>query len=451
MSDRTLAISVGGGPAPVINGVIGAAAIGAINNGFRVFGLYDGFSHLVKPGFDPARHCRELHIPEVARIHFFGGSIIRTSRTSLLDESKLSTTVRVSPDEAKLTTAIQNLLRMGVTHVLTIGGDDTALSARFISEWAGGKLCVVHVPKTIDNDLPLPGDIPTFGYSTARNLGAQLCANLMEDSRSTSRWYVVVTMGRNSGSLALGIGKAAGVTLTLIPEEFHERTTIADITDILEGSILKRRVMGRGDGVAVVAEGLAYKLGDVAELSRLLGKAVPVDAAGHPRLSEVPLADILKYELTRRFVERGDKMTIVAETMGYELRCAPPSPFDMAYCRDLGHGGIRLMIEGVADGKHGVMVTMQGDDLVPVMFDEMIDPASNRTRIRYVNINSYSYRVARAYMIRLESGDFEDSAQLAKLAAEAKMSPEDFRARFQRVVTCGRYTARAAVSTAAAS
>jgi 6-phosphofructokinase 1 len=254
-------------------------------------------------------------------------------------------------------------------------------------------------------------------------------------------------MGRNSGSLALGIGKAAGVTITLIPEEFSDRTTISDIVDVLEGSILKRRVMGRRDGVAVIGEGLAYKLGDVAELSRILGKEVPVDAAGHPRLSEVPLAEILKNELTQRFADRGEKITIVSETMGYELRCAPPSPFDMAYCRDLGHGGIRLMIEGVADGRHGVMVTLQNGNLVPVLFDDMVDPATNRTQIRYVDIHSYSYRVARAYMIRLESGDFEDPAQLAKLAAEAKLDPAAFRARFERVVTGGRYTSRAALST----
>ena len=451
MNSRHLAILVGGGPAPGINAVIGAAAIGAINEGFEVHGIHDGFSYLVTPSFDPAQHARQLHIPDVARIHFSGGSILGTSRTSLLDDSKLSTSMVAAPDEEKLTTAVNNLLGMGITHLLTIGGDDSASSARFVSLWSAGKICVVHVPKTIDNDLPLPGDVPTFGYATARNLGARLCANLMEDSRTTSRWYVVVTMGRNSGFLALGIGKAAGATLTLIPEEFHDQTTISDIVDILEGAIFKRRVMGRRDGVAVIAEGLTYKLGDIAELSRILGKDVPTDAAGHPRLSEVPLDDILKYELTKRFADRRDKITIVSETMGYELRCGAPIPFDMAYCRDLGHGAIRLMLEGVADERHGVMVTLQDGNLVPRFFEDMADPETNRTRIRTVDVNSYSYLVARSYMIRLEKGDFESAEQLQKLSAEAKMDPEAFRNRYGHVATIGRYTAKAALATSNSS
>ena len=97
----------------------------------------------------------------------------------------------------------------------------------------------------------------------------------MEDSRTTQRWYVVVTMGRNAGFLALGIGKSAGATLTVIPEEFPESTTVEAIADIVEGAILKRRAMGRADGVAVMAEGLVYKLGDREELVRLLGRALP--------------------------------------------------------------------------------------------------------------------------------------------------------------------------------
>ncbi|MCP4594548.1 MAG: 6-phosphofructokinase [bacterium] len=451
MANKRLAILVGGGPAPGINAVIGAAAIGAINEGFEVYGIYDGFAHLVDPDFDPKLHTRQLHIADVARIHFTGGSLLRTARASLLDQTKLRTSVVVAPDEQRMATALDNLTKLGITHLLTIGGDDSALSARLISQWSSGKICVVHVPKTIDNDLPLPGDVLTFGYATARNQGARLCANLMEDSRTTGRWYVVVTMGRNAGFLAMGIGKAAGVTLTLIPEEFGERTTVSDIVDILEGAILKRRVMGRPDGVAVVAEGLTYKLGDTSELARILGKEVPVDAAGHPRLSEVPMDDILKYELTKRFSDRGDKITIISETLGYELRCAPPIPFDMAYCRDLGHGAIRLMLEGVADGRHGVMVTLQDGNLVPMFFEDMVDPTTNRTRIRTVDVDSYSYLVARSYMIRLEKGDFEDIEQVSRLAKEAKMTPEEFRKRYGHVATIGRYAAKAAIATSGSS
>jgi 6-phosphofructokinase 1 len=241
-------------------------------------------------------------------------------------------------------------------------------------------------------------------------------------------------MGRNAGHLALGIGKSAGATVTVIPEEFPGTTTICEIADVLEGAMLKRRTMGRSDGVAVLAEGLAYKLGDREELSRLLGKEVSVDAAGHPRLAEFPLAQILKDELQRRFAERGDKITLVGHTVGYELRSARPTTTDLSYTRDLGHGGVRLLLDTHRDLPPGVMVTLQQGNLVPVPFEEMVDPKTNRTRIRQVDLKSYSYSVARAYMIRLELADFENPTTLAALAAEAKMSPAQFRERFEPII-----------------
>ena len=434
MSKRIMGILVGGGPAPGINGVISAATIEAINNGFEVIGIYDGFQWLADAGFDPQHHTTPLPIPKVTRIHFHGGSILRTSRTSLLDERRLGQSVIVEPDIPKVERVLANLRRCNVTHLITIGGDDTALSARFVDEAAGAAMRVVHVPKTIDSDLPLPGDIQTFGYATARHLGATITANLMEDARTTSRWYLVVTMGRKAGFLALGIGKAAGATLTLIPEEFPSRATLAQICDVLEGAIIKRMSMGRPDGVAVIAEGLAYKLGDQDELKRLMGRSVPVDAAGHPRLAEVPLGQWLKDELQHRFRKSGQPATIVAQTLGYELRCAAPVPFEMAYCRDLGFGAVRLLMGGEREHPPGVMITYQNGNLVPMDFARMIDPDTRRTRIRQVDVDSDAYRVARAYMVRLERADLEDPQRLARVAATAKMTPEAFRERFRSCV-----------------
>lgn len=436
MVKATMGIIVGGGPAPGINGVIGAASIEAINSGLRVIGFFDGFSHLLDDDFDSGSHCKELTIRDMSRIHFDGGSVLRTARASLLDKNTLHESARVQADPAKVGRVVRRLRKLGVTHLLTIGGDDTALSARFVAEHSEGAIRVVHCPKTIDNDLPLPGDIPTFGFCTARHLGAQIIANLMEDSRTTRRWYIVVTMGRNAGFLALGIGKAAGATLSLIPEEFPGKTSIKEVADIIEGGILKRRAMGRPDGVAVIAEGIGERLGDIEELSRLLGKEVPLDAAGHPRLAEVPLADLLKAELRKRFSDRNDSVTIVGKTLGYELRCARPTTSDLGYTRDLGHGGVKLLLDDSSNVASGVMVTLQDGNLVPVPFEEMVDPKTNRTSIRQVDLESYSYTVARAYMIRLEQEDFESSAMLSALAAEAKMTAQEFRERYEGAI-CG--------------
>ncbi len=430
---KRLAILVGGGPAPGINSVIGSATIEAVNSGLDVVGIYDGFKWLSTDEFDPLRHATPLGIADVARIHFTGGSILRTSRTSLLGSKKSGGPVLA--DEAKVAIVLENLKSLGVDHLLTIGGDDTALSARFVSERSRGAVRVVHVPKTIDNDLPLPGAVDTFGFSSARFWGTSIVKNLMADSLTTGRWYLVTTMGRNAGFLAMEIAKAAGATVSLIPEEFAELTTVARIADVLEGSMLKRRVTGRPDGVAVIAEGLAYRLGDRQELERLLGREVPVDSAGHPRLSEVPLGEMLKRELEARAVARGESLTIVSHLLGYELRSADPTPSDLGYCRDLGFGAIRMLLDPKLAGMHGAMVSIVDGHLVPMDFQSMIDPATNRTKIRMVDVHSLSYKVARAYQIRLERTDLDDPAMLSKLAGVAKMTPEAFKERYRIAAT----------------
>ena len=430
MREPKLAIIVGGGPAPGINAVIGSATIEAINNGLAVIGIYDGFKWLATDKFVPERHALDLKIKDVARIHFDGGSILSTARTSLLDEAHLQISTVVKAHDEKVSWVLKHFAELGLTHLLTIGGDDTALSARFVAEKTNGRIRVVHVPKTIDNDLPLPEEIPTFGYTTARHLGSQLVANLMEDARTTGRWYIVVMMGRHAGFLALGVGKSTGATLTLIPEEFPDNISFQLLADVIEGAMIKRRAMNRPYGVAVIAEGLAYRLGDKNELEELLGKTVPLDAAGHLRLAEVPLARLITNELNNRFLAREEKSTVVPQTLGYMLRCAPPVPFDMAYCRDLGNGAVRLLLDESTNLRGGVMVTIQGSNLAPMSFSDMVDEKTNRTRIRTVDVASDAFRVAKAYMIRLGRNDLDDPVMLARLATASKLSEEEFARRY---------------------
>jgi len=435
MVAKRLGIVVGGGPAPGINAVIGAAVIQAVNQGFEVIGFYDGFKWLCSKEFDPPTHSVRLDIRRVARIHFDGGSILRTSRTNLLDEEGLKHSTFVCPDPHKVGLVLGRLRELGINCLLTIGGDDTALSARFLAEAGGENLRVVHVPKTIDNDVPLPQNQATFGFATARFYGTQLVKNLMQDSQTTGRWYLVTAMGRSAGWLTMSLGLAAGATLSLIPEEFEEHSSVQQIADVLEGAILKRRAMGRPDGVALIAEGLAYRLGDREELERLLGREVPVDAAGHPRLAEVPLADILKREIQARFKARGENLPLVLHIIGYELRSADPTPQDMAYCRSLGYHSIRLFEEGSEISSSGVLVSLVNDNMVALDLKDLVDPKTNRIRTRLVDIRSDFYKVARAYQIRLERSDLEDPVMLAKLAVEAHMSPAEFKARYLRAAT----------------
>jgi 6-phosphofructokinase 1 len=406
---QRLAILVGGGPAPGINSVIAAATIRARLEGLDVIGIRDGFEWLMQGDID---HVTPLTIEDVSRIHFRGGSRLGTSRAN------------PTSNPALLDQTVKSLLRLNVTQLITIGGDDTAFSAMNLERHAAGAIRVVHVPKTIDNDLDLPAHIDTFGYQTARHYGVEIVKNLMVDAKTTSRWYFVVAMGRKTGHLALGIGKAAGATLTLVAEEFAPRTPLQTVVDTLVGGIIKRLSDGRRDGVAVIAEGVVLGIApeDLAGLD-----TVERDAHGHIRIDEVSLGDILKAQATARLRELGIKTTISAKNIGYELRCADPIPFDMEYTRDLGYCAAGYLLAGEGSS----MISIQGGRFVPIPFDTMIDPETGRTRVRSVDVSSTRYAIARRYMLRLKREDFEDPHDLAKLAATAHVSVDEFRRRFE--------------------
>jgi ATP-dependent phosphofructokinase / diphosphate-dependent phosphofructokinase len=325
---NNLAILVGGGPAPGINSVIGAATIRAKLEGIEVIGIRDGFEWLMHGDID---HVIPLSIDAVSRIHFRGGSYLGIARANPTKDPQL------------LENTVSSLLRLDVSQLVTIGGDDTAYSAMKLEEHAAGRLRVVHVPKTIDNDLDLPPHIDTFGFQSARHYGVDIVKNLMVDAKTTSRWYFVIAMGRKAGHLALGIGKATGATITLISEEFGTPIRLKDIVDTLAASIIKRMTAGRRDGVAIIAEGVVLDVseGDLANLHE-----VERDAHGHLRIAEVNLGEILKAQVTERLRSLGIKTTIAAKNIGYELRCADPIPFDMEYTRDLGYCAAKYLLAG---------------------------------------------------------------------------------------------------------
>ncbi len=413
IAPKKLAIVVGGGPAPGINSVIGAATIRAAVEGIEVIGIKDGFKWIMQGDIT---HVKELNIQNVSRIHFRGGSYIGISRSN------------PTKDPKHLENTVTSLLRLNVDKLITIGGDDTAFSALKVNEMASGRIKVVHVPKTIDNDLDLPHGIPTFGFQTARHIGVEVVKNLMVDAQTTSRWYFVISMGRKAGHLALGIGKATGATLTLIPEEFsNKQIKFSHIVDILVGAIIKRLSYGKPDGVAIIAEGLVEHL-DPADLESLV--EVERDAHDNIRIAEINFGEILKAKVQERLKEFNIKATVVAKNIGYELRCADPIPFDMEYTRDLGFSAAQFIL----DGGSGAMVSIQNGNFVPMYFKDIIDPKTMKTKIRMVDPASESFYIARRYMLRLNQADFDDPHELAKLAATAGMSIDKFKATFSYLI-----------------
>lgn len=407
MQKDVLAIVVGGGPAPGINGVISSATIEAINEGMDVVGILGGFKTLFE---GKESDIVPLTIEEVTRIPTRGGSILRTSRDY--------------PDnvQEKFRVMMATIGRLGIDYLLTIGGEGTLFMTNWIASESQGNFRVVHVPKTIDNDIPLPGGLSTFGYETARHEGVRIVTNLMEDAKTTGRWYFITTMGRHAGHLALGIGKASGATITLIPEEFDgEAISVNRVADILTGSIIKRLSMGRDHGVAILAEGMSERIVFDHES---YDEPTEKDEMGRVRLSEIPLGEALKRITKKNLDACGLKATIVDKNIGYELRAADPIPFDRDYTRNLGYGAVRFLKRG------GTACTIISDaqDIQSIPFSELMDP-SGKSRIRRVDVHSLLYEVARKYMIRLEPEDF-DGKQLRKLASITSLDPEEFQKRF---------------------
>jgi 6-phosphofructokinase len=412
MEKETIGIIVGGGPAPGINGVISAATIEGINHGKNVVGIKGGFKSLFEGQKDS---ILPLTIDDVSRLHTTGGSILRTSRDT--------------PENAKekFKVLMATLHDLGIKYLITIGGEGTLFMANWIEREARGSISVVHTPKTIDNDIPLPGGFSTFGYQTARHVGVYLVNNIMEDARSTGRWYFISTMGRHTGHLALGIAKAAGSTLSMIPEEYPENhVSFKRIADTLAGSIIKRLSMNRDHGVVILAEGLVDKF-DLEELSRY--EELEKDETGRIRLSEIQLGRVLRNFVSKTLESMGLKVTIVDKNIGYELRAASPIPFDVEYTRNLGYGAVQYLLRGGT----GAMITVYEGNIKPVSFVEMIDYCTGLVKVRYVDIHSQTYEVARNYMIRLERNDFQEP-NLSALAKTANMTADQFSSRFGYLV-----------------
>ena len=407
MAIKRLGILVGGGPAPGTNGVISAVAIEAIRVGIVPIGFTDGFDWLAQRYTDEQH---ELTIDEVSRIHLEGGVLLGTSRRDITESAE------------SFDNTIAALSKLKIDALVCIGGDDMVRSAAAIA--ARSSLKVVQVPKSIDNDIRMPLPMPTLGYETARHAGVGVMRSLMEDARTTGRWYLAVTIGRPTGHLALGIGKAASATCTVIPEEFPDDVvTLSDIADVVEGSIVKRRAMGKNYGVALLAEGLIDRFSprEIAEL-----QDTDRDAHGNVRVTEIDLGRKVKNEVQTRLEERGVKVTIVDKPIGYELRCAPPIPIDVELSRDLGYAAVIHLHQGGPSA----LLTIQGGECRPIPFAEVLDLGSGQGLRRAVDTSTESYQVARKYMVRLGPNDFADEAWVAKLAAAAGLDPAAFRTHF---------------------
>lgn len=370
-------IIVSGGPAPGINSVISASVIEANNQGYEVIGFRDGFKGACS---GDAQSLVTLTTDGVSGIYNTGGSILGTTRFNPLATEDL---------KAKFIHALKG---NNIDKLIVIGGEGSAFLSYHISKQLP-EILVVHVPKTIDNDLILPNKHPSFGFETARYAGTRIIDTLMVDAKTTKRWFLVTSMGRKAGFLALGLGIASGATLTLIPEEFSDSAASpSQIASIIFGSMKKRYNNGKTYGVAIVAEGILDCLDP--QSSEILQNCQR-DELGRIRYSQIEIGDVVLPPLRQMCREAGMDIKIIPKNIGYELRCHHPVSFDIEYTKFLGYGAVKLILQG----KSGVMVTRDFDNLGYENLSQMMRPDGNM-RSRQVDLSSDLYTVATSFMIK---------------------------------------------------
>jgi 6-phosphofructokinase len=419
---RRVAILFAGGPAPGANAVISTAATSFMRNGTEVIGMKHGYSSLAdysaaKPLVEGRDYIRVT--PEfLKRTRSGQGIMIGTARTNpgklVSSPAHFDDPERVQP----LKNVYEGLRSLGVEALISIGGDDTLKTANKFKLYQdrlhsqdrlpadAPRIPVVHLPKTIDNDYM--GIDFTFGYFTAVDtLGAEI-RNLLYDADASRAYFLCETMGRSAGWLSYGAAIAGEASLVISVEDIHgkyrgeETITDADgttrvkpvmnIDEVVNRIVKTMRVReeqeGKQYGVVVIAEGLAEYL----PAKSLEG--IKRDDHGHISISDVQLGRMFAKLVAAEYKKQtGKTRKVVGLQLGYEARCAKPHAFDVMLGSQLGVGGYRALAER---GLNGVMVSVSGQlDLNYVPFEELVDPATLVTVVRYVEQGCDFHRLAR--------------------------------------------------------
>ena len=367
---RTIAILCGGGPAPGINTVVATVTKVFLKAGFRVLGIHEGYKGLLKENPE----IEELTVEKADRMFTRGGSLIRMSR--------------FKPRDSDFNTEL--FVRYGIELLVTVGGDDTASTANRLTKFLAThhiQVRNIHVPKTIDNDLPLPEGVPTFGFMSAKDMGIHIGKIIKAEAATTQNWYVLMSMGREAGHLAFEIGKGIQSAMIVIPEMFEKtEITVDKVVRLVISAMVKRRLLGQKSGVAVISEGIFHFLKD--EDIAASGIVFEYDAHGHPELSDISKAHILNKIIRNRLRQLGLDIISRPVEVGYSLRCVDPCAYDLTYCTTLGMGVKALFDAGCS----GCMVAVDiNQNVIPVYLSDVEDD-EGKIRTRLVNMNREEVR-----------------------------------------------------------
>ena len=398
---ESIVILAGGGPAPGINTVISTVAKTFLKDGYRVLGLNEGYKNLFKPN------------PDVVEMDFlYADAILKQGGSAL----KMS---RYKPKNEEFNTEF--FIKNNIKLLVTIGGDDTASTANRISKFlasSGFPIQNIHVPKTIDNDLPLPEGSPTFGYYSTKDAAVHLVQTIYEDARTSGNWFVVSAMGREAGHLAFGMTSACHCPMVVIPEMFNNAEVTFDaIIKLVVSSIVKRKLLGVNYGVVIISEGVFHFMSD--EEIEKSGVAFTYDEHGHPELGNVSKAHIFNLLLQQRLKTLGINVKSRPVEIGYGIRCVEPNGYDLTYCSLLGYGVKKLFDKGVS----GAMVTTNPKGEIMPLYLKDVEDENGKIKPRLVNLNGpkaelifneglqyispADYEAAKAYLPNPEDYDFK--------------------------------------------
>ena len=394
---ESIAILTGGGPAPGMNTVVGSVAKTFLQKGFRVIGLHGGYSGLFNKN------------PKTTDIDFLLADDIFNRGGSYLTMSRFKPTDKNFEEDFNLDFFVKNNVKL----LVTVGGDDTASTANRIAKFLEEKkypIANIHVPKTIDNDLPLPAGSPTFGYQSAKDMGSIIGRTVATDAKTSGNWFVV-----SAGHLAFGIGTACHYPMIVIPEMFNKTTiTVDKIVNLVVSSIVKRKIMGIDYGVAMISEGVFHSLSD--EEIQKSGIHFSYDDHGHPELGKVSKAHIFNEMLEKKLKEIGLKVKSRPVEIGYEVRCQTPVAFDLVYCSMLGMGTYKLFSEG----KTGCMVYVDpAGQISPLYLKDLQDPTTGKIPPRLVDIKSDKFtQVVENILNYITPADYEAAKKYVANPAE---------------------------------
>lgn len=398
---RSIVILAGGGPAPGINTVISTVAKTFLKDNYRVIGLHEGYKNLFKPN----PRIVDIDFLYADQIMKMGGSALQMSRYKPKDE------------EFNVDFFVKN----DVNLLVTIGGDDTASTANRISKFLRAnnvEVQNIHVPKTIDNDLPLPEGSPTFGYYSAKEAGVKISQTVYEDARTSGNWFVVSAMGREAGHLAFAMGAACHYPMIIIPEMFYNtEVTFEKILNLTISAMIKRKMIGVGYGVVIISEGVFHFMSD--DEIKNSGVNFTYDEHGHPELGNVSKAHIFNMLLQEKLKKLNISIKSRPVEIGYEIRCVDPCAFDLYYCSILGYGVKKLYDQGVT----GAMVTANQVGEIAPLYLKDVEDENGKVKPRLVNmkggkarlvfseclqyITPLDYETARKYVENPEDYDFK--------------------------------------------